>query len=470
MPRDNEPPIWESDPDLKVEADKLRKNKSKPNGQGADEFSDDALALDFTDRHKHELRYVAKWGTWLHWDGARWKFEDTLKVFDLARAVARDFANACDNPGDKPKIASAKTVAAIVSLARSDRRHAATVDIWDTDHWLLNTPGGIVDLKTGTLLPHDPTTYITKVSAVAPSDDCPLWRTFLDEITGRDHELQAFLQRIAGYALTGSIREHALFFFHGTGGNGKGVFLNTLTAILADYAAVAPMETFVATQNEQHPTDLAGLRGARLVTSQETEKGRRWAESKIKALTGGDPITARFIRQDFFTYSPAFKLVIAGNHKPSLGSVDEAIRRRLNLVPFTVTIAEPDEDLPDKLRAEWPGILAWMIEGCLRWQEKGLNPPEAVKAATTTYLSEEDSLGQWAEECCVTGKEQWGVFARLWASWKEWAETSKEPVGTRKAFAGAMAAHGYAPGRRQRVRGYTGIDLKHDERSRPYHG
>jgi putative DNA primase/helicase len=228
------------------------------------------------------------------------------------------------------------------------------------------------------------------------------------------------------------------------------------------------METFVVTQGEHHPTDLAGLRGARLVTSQETEKGRRWAEGKIKALTGGDPITARFMRQDFFTYLPDFKLVIAGNHKPSLGSVDEAIRRRFNLVPFTVTIAEPDKDLFDKLRAERPGILAWMIEGCLRWQEKGLNPPEAVKAATTTYLSEEDSLAQWAEECCVAGKEQWGVFAQLWASWKGWAEANKEAVGSRKAFAEAMAAHGYSKSKRQGVRGYSGIDLKHDERSRAY--
>src|SRR4029079_18211533 len=151
--------------------------------------------------------------------------------------------------------------------------------------------------------------------------------------------------RMAGYSLTGITREHALFFAYGTGGNGKGVFLNTLSAILSDYAAVAPMEAFIATQGERHPTDLAELRGARPVTSQETEEGRRWAESKIKALTGGDPITARFMRQDFFTYLPAFKLVIAGNHKPGLRGVDEAIRRRFHLVPFTVTIAEDQRDL-----------------------------------------------------------------------------------------------------------------------------
>jgi putative DNA primase/helicase len=326
-------------------------------GDLAPEFSDDALALEFTARHAHELRYVAKWGTWLHWDGTRWKFEDTLKAFDLARAVAREFANACNDPDDKRKIASAGKVAAIEKLARADRRHAATVDQWDGDPWLLNTPGGIVDLCTGDTLPHDPERYMTKITAVAPGGDCPLWRKFLNEITGGNTQLQGFLQRVAGYALTGSIREHALFFFYGTGGNGKGVFLNTLTAILAGYAAVAPMETFVVTQGERHPTDLAGLRGARLVTAQETERGRRWAESKIKALTGGDPITARFMRQDFFTYSPAFKLVIAGNHKPALSGVDEAIRRRFHLVPFTVTIAKPDKKLSDSCSPN--GQVSW---------------------------------------------------------------------------------------------------------------
>jgi putative DNA primase/helicase len=430
------------------------------------EFSDDALALEFTERHAPELHYVAKWGTWLRWDGARWEFENTLKAFDLARAVAREFANSCQDDKEKPKIASAKTVAAIEKLARADRRHAATVDQWDCDPWMLNTPGGIIDLRTGVTLPHDPAQYMTKITAVAPGDDCPLWQKFLDEITGGDVELQAFLQRIVGYALTGSIREHALFFFYGTGGNGKGVFLKTIAAILVAYAAVAPMETFMVTYGDRHPTDLAGLRGARLVTSQETEPGRRWAEAKIKALTGGDPISARFMRQDFFEYTPAFKLIIAGNHKPALSGVDEAIRRRLHLVPFTVKIAKPDEKLPEKLRAEWPGILAWMVEGCLSWQAQGLNPPTAVREATQAYLGEEDTIGQWIEECCVTGKEQWGVGALLWKSWTGWAEANKEPPGTRKAFAEAMAAHGYAKDKSQGVRGYAGIGLRPDAQRR----
>jgi putative DNA primase/helicase len=423
------------------------------------DYSDDALALEYSARHAIELRYVVDWG-WLRWDGARWIFEKTLAAFDMARTVAREFANACSDRDDKPKIASAKTVAAIERLARCDRRHAATVDIWDADPWLLNTPGGIVDLRSGTLLPHDPERYMTKITAVAPSGYCPGWRQFLDEITDGNSDLQAFLQRFAGYSLTGSTREHALFFFYGTGGNGKGVFLNTLSAIFADYAAVAPMETFIATQGERHPTDLAGLRGARLVTAQETEDGRRWAESKIKALTGGDPISARFMRQDFFTFLPQFKLGIAGNHKPGLRGVDEAIRRRFHLVPFTVTIAKPDKNLPDKLRKEWPGILQWAIAGCLTWQSEGLNPPKVVRDATDDYLGDEDALARWIDDCCVNGADKWCASSALWNSWKPWAEAHNERVGSQKSLGSALDAHGYARGKEKDVRGYQGIGLK----------
>ena len=175
---------------------------------------------------------------------------------------------------------------------------------------------------------------------------------------------------MCGYALTGITREHALFFLYGTGANGKSVFLNTVSGIMADYATTAPIETFIASRDERHPTDIAGLQGARLVTAFETEDGRRWAESKLKALTGGDRVAARFMRQDFFEFVPQFKLLIAGNHKPRLRAVDEAMRRRFNLVPFTVTIPEPerDKDLAEKLRDEWPGILRWMVERCLAWQ------------------------------------------------------------------------------------------------------
>lgn len=453
----------DSDNELKAEGAALRQqHKSEMFDARPPQFSDEALALRFTEKHGHNLRYVAVWGKWFSWSKAHWKPDETCLTSNLARKICR-VASAEANAQQlrfATAVASAKTVAAVERLARADRQHAATVDQWDRDPWLLNTPGGVIDLRDGTTKPHDPLLYMTKVTAVAPGGECPLWQKFLGEITGGDPELQSFLQRIAGYALTNSIREHALFFLYGTGCNGKSVFLNTITAILGDYAATAPMETFIATQSERHTTDLAGLRGAQLVMAQETERGRRWAESKIKALTGGDPISARFMRQDFFTYTPGFKIFIAGNHKPGLSAVNAAIRRRFHLVPFTVTIAEPDKDLPERLRGEWPGILQWMIDGARQWFETGLIPPPVVQAATESYLCEEDSLAQWIEECCIIGKEHWGNGAELWASWKKWAETNNEEMGSRKAFAEAMATREYAPKKERGKRGYTGISPK----------
>jgi putative DNA primase/helicase len=358
-------------------------------------FSDEALALRFAERHGGELRYVAAWGRWLRWDGTRWLFDETLYAYDLARKVCREGAAGCNKPKVVTAIAAAKTVAAVERLAKADRRHAATVDQWDADIWLCNTPGGVIDLHSGEMRSHKPDDYMTRITGVTPDAGCPIpiWLAFLDRVTGGDIELIAFMQRVAGYALTGATSEHALAFLYGTGANGKSTFLNAITGCAGDYHRAAPIETFTASNSDRHPTDLAGLRGARLVTAIETEEGRHWAESKIKALTGGDRIAARFMRQDFFEYVPQFKLIIAGNHKPGLRSVDEAIRRRFHLIPFTVTIPpdERDHELDGKLRAEWPGILAWMIEGCLEWQRVGLAPPKAVTTATAAYLAGEDA-------------------------------------------------------------------------------
>jgi putative DNA primase/helicase len=442
--------VWEADPELRAEGEAERARHQAAALEIADarppEFSDEALALRFAAKYAGSARFVAEWGKWLLWTGSHWSFDSTMRAFDMARAICR--VASAEVPPDKPRlapaIASAKTVAAVISLARADRRHAATVDQWDSHPWLLNTPNGIVDLLRGTMLQHDRERYMTKITSVAPGGPCPLWRKFLAEITAGDTELEAFLQRIAGYSLTGSIRDHALFFAHGTGGNGKGVFLNTMTAIMAGYAAVAPMETFIASRSETHPTDLAGLRGARLVTAQETEQGRRWAESKIKALTGGDPISARFMRQDFFTYLPHFKLVIAGNHKPGLRGVDEAIRRRFNLLPFTVTIANPDTKLPGKLQEEWPGILQWAIEGCLEWQRVGLAPPAVARQATDDYLAAEDAVAQWLEECCCLDKIYSCRSSLLFANWKAWAEAAGEFAGSQKRFTQTIEARGFA--------------------------
>ena len=213
--------------------------------------------------------------------------------------------------------------------------------------------------------------------------------------------------------------------------------------------------------------------GARLVTAVETEEGRLWAESKIKALTGGDEISARFMRQDFFSFTPTFKLMIAGNCKPRLRSVDEAMRRRFHLIPFAVTIApdKRDLDLTEKLKAEWPAILRWMIDGCMIWQKTGLAAPQAVIDATNRYLETEDSTGAWIADRCECKANYEDTSAKLFASWKAWAELMGETVGSHRLFSEKLQGRGMEPITigHTKARGYRGISVI-EAKSPPPHG
>jgi putative DNA primase/helicase len=430
-------------------------------------FSEEAVALLFAEMHAAEQRYVAAWGRWLYYDGARWKFDETRQTWTRARKICREVALTINKPKEAKAMASAKTRAAVVSLAGEDGRLAATVDQWDLDPWLLNTPGGVVDLRTGKTRKHNAADYMTKMTAVVPDAHCPtpLWLKFLKRVTDGDVELQKYLARVAGYALTGLNNEHEMYFLFGDGRNGKGVFLHTIADILDDYHRVAPIETFTATNNEQHPTDLAMLRGARLVIATETEVGRRWAESRIKMLTGGDPISARFMRQDFFTYKPQFKLIISGNNKPGLRSVDEAIKARIKLVPFSVFIPpeERDKDLQEKLKAEWPGILAWMVAGCMQWQRGGLAAPKTVTTATESYLQDEDIVNTWINDQLVKDPARWTPRDILYASWKEWAGSNGEFVLSQRRLYQRLEALHYEQakgGDKKDERGFRGLETK----------
>jgi putative DNA primase/helicase len=426
--------------------------------------TEDALALAFTRRYHRDWRYVAAWGRWLVWDGHRWRTEDTLAATDLIRCVCRHAAVHADNPKVAAKLATSGTVGGVERLARADRRHAATTAEWDADPWLLNTPGGVVDLRTGRQRAHDRADRMTKITTATPSGICPIWQQFLVEVTGGDADLQAYLQRMAGYTLTGSTQEHALFFLYGTGANGKSVFVNTLATILGDYAANAPMDTFMETRTDRHPTDMAGLRGARFVAAIETEQGRRWAESKVKNLTGGDKISARFMRQDFFEFFPQFKLVVAGNHKPAIRNIDEAMKRRLHLIPFTITVPPErrDKHLQQKLLAERDGILAWAVQGCLDWQRLGrLEPPQQVLEATEEYFEAEDALGRWLDERCVRETNAKSLAAELFNDWKQWADATGEFIGSQKRFSDLLIARGVEKWRNTvGLRGFRGIGLK----------
>lgn len=421
-----------------------------PSDTEAPPWSDESMALYFAGRNDGELRYVSHWGRWKLWDGRRW-IDDRLmvgmnRVREICRETAMAYATTTKSNSGPKSIASSKTVNAVLSLSRSDPRLAATVDQWDEQDGLLNTPAGTLNLDTLVMQPHEPGDHITKMTEVAPGGECPTWISFLNRITGGDLALQLFLRRVAGYALTGLTIEHALFFLYGTGANGKSVFLNTIGGILGDYHTTAPIETFTQSRGDRHPTELARLQGARLVTAVETEEGRRWAESRIKSLTGGDKVAARFMKQDFFEYFPKFKLIIAGNHKPGLRSVDEAIRRRFNLIPFAVTIPveERDDKLTGKLRDEWSGIFQWMIGGCREWMQlRGLRPPEAVSAATAEYLEAEDAVAAWIEDCCDQLTSATEGSRALYRSWKAWAATAGEISGSEKTFSQTLESRGY---------------------------
>ena len=432
--------------------------------------SEDTLATCFTRRHSENWRYVAAWSQWYKWDSTRWAEEKTLLAFDLARSICRDAAREIlQQPGNQTKAAAinrASTAAAVERLAKAAREHASTSGQWDQDPWLLNTTTGIVNLKTGDLQPHDRAYFMTKRAAAAPaisSQDAPQWLAFLATITNNDLELQAYLKRIIGYAITGVTTEQVLFFLYGTGANGKGVFMNTLTKVLGDYVQAAHADTFMASKMPPHPTDLAGLQGARLVNVGEIDQGKRWAESKLKSVTGGDTISARFMHGNFFEYRPQFKLFIAGNYKPAIRGVDEAMKRRLYLIPFMVTIPPERRNtaLENQLLLERDGILAWAIEGCLEWQRIGLKPPRSVLQATEEYFDTEDALGQWIEERCSLDINSTALTNALFTNWKQWADTAGERAESMKWFCCNLQTRGYTKWRQGGTGkyGFKGISL-----------
>ncbi len=254
-------------------------------------------------------------------------------------------------------------------------------------------------------------------------------------------------------------------FGYGPGGNGKGVWISTITNIMKDYASTAAMDTFTSSGFDRHPTELAMLAGARLVTASETEEGRAWAEARIKSMTGGDAITAHFMRQDNFTFTPTFKLMIVGNHKPTLHNVDDAMKRRLRIVPFIHKPAVTNPYLADELREEWPEILRWMIEGCIDWHQNGLTTTAAIAGATAEYFEEQDLVGQWMEEYDVEpgNKHKSSVPTDLYQSWRSFAEKAGVPPGAQRSFSDKLKAKGLTKGKSNGVRYWYGIRPKVSE-------
>jgi putative DNA primase/helicase len=412
------------------------------------------------DQFGQDLRFCYAWKSWLYWDGRRWKRDSSGMVRRWAKVVMRsiyieagraktdDIRKAIAEWAKKSETAAAR--AAMVKLAEAESGIPIETEAMDIDPFLFNVLNGTVDLRTGRLRPHSRDDLITKLAPVAhdASATCPIFVAFLERVLP-DPDVRAFVQRAVGYSLTASTAAQCLFFFYGGGANGKSTLLTLLGVLLGDYARHAAPELLTYKKGDRHPTELADLFGARLVTSVEVDEGKRLAETLVKQMTGGDPMKGRFMNQDFFEWMPTHKLFLAANHQPQIRGTDYAIWRRIHLIPFTVTIppAERDEDLPAKLKAELPGILNWAIAGCLDWQEHGLGVPQAVKDATNTYRAEQDILGDFLAEKCMKDPQATVPSQTLYAAYAAWCEAGKEPPLTQNAFGRALTERGFEDGK-----------------------
>ncbi|MGE0759032.1 MAG: phage/plasmid primase, P4 family [Pirellulaceae bacterium] len=416
------------------------------------EFTEGQLGRMYVKRHLPVLRHAPGMGQWFVWSGTAWEVDNRGWHKYCAYNMCETLSDELLRIGDRTLMKTAQRlgqqwtgIAAMRIAAVNPSMVVQPADL-DSDPWLLNTPLGIVNLRTAELLPHDPARLMTKITAVGPDflAECPQWRAFLSDCTGADIEMQTYLQKLAGYCLTGETREQSLFFLYGPGGNGKSVLLNILQYILRTghdgYCRVTGPETWTVLGQPRHLAELARLHGARLVLSSETERGHRWAETRIKQITGGDEITANLMRQNPFSFRPVCKLVIAGNHMPQLADVTPAMVRRFKVLPFLHKPPVVDPNLEEKLRAEAPAILAWAVRGAVMWQAEGLGTPAAVRAASEEYLESEDVRSQWFRECFEDVRQQVGSAPPpirsndLFQSWKIWAERHGEYVGSQKAL------------------------------------
>jgi putative DNA primase/helicase len=429
-----------------------------------DDINEDSVALEFARRLNGEFRYCHDGRCWYRWDGNRWRKDKVGAASTSVRELARELSQ---NRPEKVRQQTSRRafVLNVEAYAKNDPAIAVTADHWDNDPYLLGTPTRTVDLKTGQLRPATPTDRITKSTIVSPAEsvDCPRFLEFLAESTGGDAEQIRLLQQYFGYALTGDTSQQCLLFLYGPGGNGKTALQNTVVYVMGEYAVTAAMDTFVASKGDRHTTDLAMLQGKRLATASETRDGRHLDEARIKLITGGDLISARFMRQDNITFRPQCKLFIIGNHMPQLRNVDPAMRRRIIIVPFVRTPEKRDKQLETKLRSEAPGILRWMIEGSLDWQQNGLTVPQAIQETTDAYFAEQDLLGQWLSEKCEAdpgNQSRSETTADLYASWSEYAKRAGEDPGTTKSFSTALAMRGFRRKATTKARMFVGLRLR----------
>ncbi|MEH7221745.1 DNA primase family protein, partial [Bacillus toyonensis] len=323
----------------------------------------------------------------------------------------------------------------------------------DSHNFLFNCDNGVIDLKTGELLPHDRDLLLTKLSPIKydKNAECPNWKAFLESIfkthTGEaDYELINYLQKAIGYSLTGVTKEQVMFFLFGNGRNGKSTFINIIQDLLGDYGRQTNSDTFLKKRNDSGiNNDVARLDGARFVSAVESEEGQQLSEALVKQITGGEKMSARFLRQEYFEFTPEFKVFFTTNHKPIVKGSDEGIWRRIMLIPFTVTIPKEkiDYDLPDRLAKEMPGVLRWAVKGCMKWQTEGLRAPEAVKAATAEYREDMDILAPFIDENCTVNSSVRIEAKSLYENYTKWCYQNNELELKNRAFYRQLEVRGF---------------------------
>lgn len=431
----------------------------------------------FVGAHGGDVRWCTEASRWMLWDGAKWCWDEGAHAAHrLAHRCVRSIFKEAENASDDQE---AKAIASHAVASQSASRIEAllsqakpylniSMDDLDRDVWLVNAGNGTLDLRTGTLREHLRGDLITKAVPFdyAPGAQAPRFMEFMEQVLP-DPEVRAFVQRYAGYSLTGSTAERVLAFLHGGGKNGKSTLVEALRETAGDYARNTTVETILSSRGgSQIPNDVAALKGARLVSAAEPEKNRRMAESKVKNLTGSDTVTARFMRGEFFDFKPEFKLWISMNHKPIIIGTDDAIWDRIRLVPFNQRFADnPDTGLPAKLAGERAGIFAWMVRGALDWYENGLGCPEAVAAATEEYREEMDTLGDFLEARCVVDPNATAPASKLYEQYGMWCDDTGERKETQTAFGARLAERGfesfrYSGGVNRGLKGWRGIGIQ----------
>ncbi len=428
-------------------------------------------------RHGEQLRFCHPWGKWLVWDSRRWAVDLTAAVSRYAMNTARrvkaeaEFKttdSARKTHFDWGELTEHRSrLEAMMHLARALEGVPVLPDALDADPWLLNVLNGTLDLKTGELRPHRREDLITALAPVEylPDALCPIWEATLHRIFGGNERLIQFWQRLCGRCLTADVSEQILPILHGSGANGKSTILTVLLEILGpDYAMMAPPGLLVVKHGDSHPTERASLFGKRLVVDVESAEGARLNENLVKQLTGSDKITARRMREDFWLFTPTHKLMLATNHEPEIRETKDAIWRRIKLIPFTVTIPEAEQikDMPQRLKSEYPGILAWCVRGLADWLYNGLQPPDEVVDATAAYRAEQDTLAEFLVDECVINPELKAKAGLLYERYRSFTEHLGGSPISLTSFGKSMIERGFERFRND-GKWYRGIGLRSND-------